>query len=141
MSIPHHNALVWDRLFELLQPCDENVTDAEVDADLTHFGIDMATANQRLHKMIAEQRARLQFATAKARRTAIGERIQNVCAPKIDDLRDQLRNLIGGLSGQDQLAYFHKLEGTASEQDLQSLMDDLEKLATIRKLGDGPESK
>ncbi len=131
----------WERLFDFLQPCDEAVTDAEVDADLERFGINMAAANQRLHKMIAQQCARAQFAAAKQTRTTIGEQILNIVAPKVANLRADVKEFISRLSGQEQLAYFHKLEGSATEEDLQSLMDDLERLAAIRELKNGSESK
>ena len=133
---------VWDRLFDLIYPCDEKPTDDEIDADLKRFGIDMRKANLRLHKMIAEQRARAQFLTAKQTRTTIVDRIRDVVAPRLEDLRAGVQGIIGKtLSGQEQFAYFHKLEKAASEDDLQSLMDDLEKLAAIRELGKQNDSQ
>jgi enoyl-CoA hydratase/carnithine racemase len=132
---------VWDRLFLLLFPCDESVTDEEVDADLKRLGVDMRPAFQRLHKLVETQRARALFATAKQTRTSIGERVRDVVAPKIEDLRTGVKNLIGHLGSKDQLAYFHKLEGAATEEDLQSLLDDLDKLAAIRELRNDSQSK
>jgi len=132
---------VWDRLFLLLYPCDESVTDEEVDADLSRLGLDMGPANRRLHKIVETHRARAQFAAAKNMRASLSERVRDVVAPKIDDLRASVKNLINTLIGQEQLAYFHKLEAAASEEDLQSLMDDLEKLATIRQLRNDSQSK
>jgi hypothetical protein len=42
--------------------------------------------------------------------------------------------MIGKLKGDHaQLAYFHKLEDAASEDDLQSLLDDLEKLEAMQE--------
>jgi len=53
----------------------------------------------------------------------------------MEDLRSGVRSMIGKLKGdQTQLAYFHKLEGAATEEDLQSLLDDLEKLEAIQEL-------
>src|SRR5690606_31236149 len=80
-----HNYPVWDRLFELLYPCDENLTDQEVDVEINRLGIDMQPAFLRLHKMIEAQRAKAHFAAAKERRATIGERIRDVVAPKLDD--------------------------------------------------------
>src|SRR5260370_21457763 len=117
-----HSALVWDQLFELIQLCNESVTDAEVDADLKRLGIDMTSANQRLHKMIAEQRARAKLASAKQTRSSLADQIGDVVAPAIENLRTGVRKLLEGLSGQEQLAYFHKLELAASDEDLQSLL-------------------
>lgn len=136
-----HNYPVWDRFFDLLYPCDEGVSDAEVDADLKRMGIDMEPAFRRLHKMVEAQRARAQFVTAKEMRASIVDRIRDVLAPKLDDLRTGVKELIGrAVNGPEQLAYFHKLEGAATEEDLQSLMDDLEKLAALRELGQRNDS-
>lgn len=132
-----HNYPIWDRLFELLYPCDENLTDNEVDAEIARLGIDMKPAFRRLHKMIEAQRAKAQFATAKERRTAIAEQIRDVAAPRFDDLRKQVRDSVGRMKGDKaQLTYFHKLETAASEEDLQSLLDDLEKLEVLKELRD-----
>lgn len=137
-----HKYSVWDRLLLLLYPCDDAVTDAELDADLERLGIDMRPAFVRMHKMIETQRARVQFASAKERRASLSERLSDVVAPKIQDLRNGVRNLIGRIEGDEaQLAYFHKLEGVASEEDLQSLFDDLEKLNAMQELRNDSESK
>lgn len=137
-----HKYPVWDRLLLLLYPCDDSVTDSEVDADLERLGIDMKPAFVRMHKMIETQRARAQFASAKERRASLSERLSNVVAPKIEDLRNGVRNLIGKIKGDEaQLAYFHKLEGAASEEDLQSLFDDLEKLNAMQELRNDSETK
>ena len=46
-------------------------------------------------------------------------------------------------SGPEQVAHYHKLEKAATEEDLQSLMDDLTKLAELRqtKDKDGPKAE
>ena len=142
MSNPQHfNGPVWDRLLDLIYACDDTVTDAEVDDNLKRFGIDMQSANLRLHRMMAEHRARASLAAAKEARPSIVDRIRNVVAPRIDELRTGVKELIGrALNPSERLAYFHKLESVASEQDLESLLDDLEKLAAIRERDDRNES-
>ncbi|MCC7333851.1 MAG: hypothetical protein IT422_02070 [Pirellulaceae bacterium] len=133
---------VWDHLFTLLYPCDESVTNEEVKEDLARLGIDMKPAFQRLHKMIEVQRAKAQFASAKAKRATIGESIHGVVAPRFDDLRQRVNDFVGKMKGDEaQLAYFHKLESAASEEDLQSLLDDLEKLEAIQELPNDSKSK
>lgn len=130
-----HKYAVWDRFFLLLYPCDESVTNEEVDQELDRLGIDMQPAFQRLHKMIDVQRARVKLARAGNVRASLCEKIHNVVAPQMEDLRNGVRSMIGKLKGdQAQLAYFHKLEGAATEEDLQSLLDDLEKLEAMQEL-------
>lgn len=137
-----HNYPVWDRLLELLYPCDENLTGEEVDAEIARLGIDMKPAFRRLHKIIEAQRAKAQFAVAKELRTTIGERIRDVVAPKFDDLRKRVSEFVGKMKGdKTQLAYFHKLEKAATEEDLQSLLDDLEKLEALKELRNDSQGK
>ncbi len=130
-----HKYPVWDRFFLLLYPCDESVTNEEVDKELDRLGIDMQPAFQRLHKMIDVHRARAKLAGAGNVRASLCAKIHNVVAPRMEDLRNGVRSMIGKLKGdQAQLAYFHKLEGAATEEDLQSLLDDLEKLEAMQEL-------
>ena len=130
-----HKYPVWDRFFLLLYPCNESVTNEEVDKELDRLGIDMQPAFQRLHKMIDVQRARTKLAGAGNIRASLCEKLQNLVAPRMEDLRNGVRSMIGKLKGdQMQMAYFHKLEGAATEEDLQSLLDDLEKLEAMQEL-------
>ena len=142
MSDMRHNYPVWDRLFQLFYPCDEQLTDAEIDADLKRAGVDMEAAYRRLNTIVELHRARAKLAGAKQVRASLCEQIHNVVAPRLDDLRSGIKSLINkSLNGPEQLAYFHKLESAATDEDLQSLMDDLEKLAAIRELRDDAQGK
>jgi len=137
-----HNYPVWDRLFELLYPCDDDLTDEQVDAELARLGIDMKPAFQRLHKMIETQRARAQLLAANEKRATIGERIREIVSAPLEDVRRQIKDVVGRMKGDEvQLAYFHKLETAASEQDLQSLLDDLEKLEVFKELRNDAQGK
>lgn len=130
-----HKYSVWDRLFLLLYPCDKSVTNEEVDAELERLGIDMKPAFQRLQKMVEVQRARAKLAGAGNVRASLCDKIHNVVAPRMEDLRNGVKSLIGKFKDdQAQLADFHKLEGAATEEDLQSLLDDLEKLEAMQEL-------
>jgi hypothetical protein len=133
---PHNNRM-WDRFFDLLYACDETVSDAEVDADLQRAKIDMRPAYGRLHLMIEQKKAQALLAKAREDRTSILEKLREVVAPKVDDLRQGVKDLIDRLfAGPELLAHHHKLEKAATEDDLKSLMDDLSKLAALRKQQD-----
>ena len=139
-----HNKKVWDRLFDLLYACDETVSDAEVDTDLQQAGIDMRPAFRRLSEMIEQRKARQQFAQARETRQSMIDKLRSVVGPKVTDLRNGVREFIDRLfSGPEQVAHYHKLEKAATEEDLQSLMDDLTKLAELRqtKDKDGPKAE
>jgi hypothetical protein len=137
-----HNQTVWDRLFDLLYACEESITDAEVDADLQQAGIDMRPAFRRLHEMIEQKKARQQFARAREFRASLMDKLQDVVSPKVSDLRTGVREFIDRVfSGPEQVAHYHKLEKAATDEDLQSLMDDLTKLAELRQTRDKDGSK
>ena len=137
-----HNYLVWDKFFDLLFLNDETITDEQIDVDLKRFGINMESANARLHAMVEVHCARVRLTNAREIRATIGERVKNIVAPHMENLRGGIKDLIGkAVKGEEQLAYFHKLEGAASEDDLQTLMDDLEKLAAIRELNNETQSE
>jgi hypothetical protein len=137
-----HNKKVWDRLFDLLYACDESVSDAEVDADLLQAGIDMRPAFRRLSEIIEQRKAHLQLALARETRQSMMDKLRGVAGPKITDLRNGVREFIDRVfSGPEQVAHYHKLEKAATEEDLQSLMDDLTMLAELRQTKDKDESK
>lgn len=132
-----HNKKVWDRLFDMLYACDESVADAEVDAELQQAGIDMRPAFRRMQQMIEERHARQQFVLAKETRQSMIDKLRSVTGPKVTDLREGVREFIGRVfSGPEQVAHYHKLEKVATEEDLQSLMDDLTRLAEMRQSKD-----
>lgn len=140
---PHDNQ-IWDRLFDLLYACDETVTDDEVDADLQQAGIDMTSAFRRLHEMIEQKRAREQFARAPQVRATMLAKLRKVVGSKVNDPRAGVREFIDRVfSGPEQVAHYHKLEKAATDEDLQSLLDDLAMLARLRETEDtnGPEAE
>lgn len=137
-----HNKKVWDRLFDLLYACDEFISDSEVDADLEQAGIDMQPAFRRLHGMIEQLNARRQFVQARETRRILMEKIAGVVAPNVTDLRAGVRDFIDRVfSGSEHVAFYHKLEKAATEEDLQSLMDDLSRLAQLRQPKETDEPK
>lgn len=80
------------------------------------------------------------MAPAKEKRTTISDQLRDVAAPRVADLRKGIQQLIESLPGEQAQFAFHKLEGAASEEDLQSLLDDLERLKAMEELGNDSES-
>ena len=135
---------VWDRLFDVLFACDESVTDDVVDAELQDAGIDMKPAFRRLNELIEQKTAREQLARAHEIRASMMEKLRDIIGPKVSDLRSGVRDFIDrAFSGPEQVAHYNKLETAATDEDLQSLLDDLTKLAELRRAKDdnGPETK
>jgi len=139
MSKPDlNNPHLWDKLFDFLFSCDVHTTDRDVQDDLREAGIDMKSAFARMQEMIEQARARERLAAAPQRRASLLERVKDTAASHITDLREAVRLLIErAAKGQEQAAYFHKLETTATDEDLRSLLHDLELLAHLRNEAEG----
>ena len=134
----------WDRFFDLLYPCDESVTPEATRAELQRAGIDMRRAYGRLQQMIEAKRAQEQLARARAIRAGVINTIRGVVGPKVENLRASLDEFIArNFSGEAQVAHYHKLQKAATDDDLQSLLDDLNRLAALEKMkeGNGPPAE
>ncbi|MGD0769924.1 MAG: hypothetical protein ABSB42_17200 [Tepidisphaeraceae bacterium] len=126
---------VWDRFFDFVFPCDEKLTRQEVQAELQRQGIDARPAIARVREALEARRAREALTFARESRSDLLTKAKNVSAPVGQALRETLRQIISRLSGSEQAAYFHKLERAASEDDMQSLLEDLHRLDAISKDG------
>jgi hypothetical protein len=92
-------------------------------------------AKVRLALQATEARAGLE--AARAERPKLMERIKQVVAPVAEGLREHLQTLIGQrLQGSVQAAYFRKLEHAATDEDLQSLLEDIYRLEALQE-GEG----
>lgn len=141
-DLQRHDNRVWDFFFDLLYSCDETISDPEVDADLQRAGIDMRPAVSRLQRMIEQKKARARFTQARDLRTSMIDKVRDVVAPHVQNLRDGVSELIDRVfTGPELIAHHHKLEKAATDEDLQSLMDDLSRLAALRENRDKDEPK
>ena len=120
---------VWDRFFEFVFPCDEPMTRAEVQGELSRLGIDVRGACSKVQQALLAREAQAELKNAKDRRLQILEKLEGVIAPVTEGIRDNLRALISGcFKGTVQAAYFRRLESAATDADLQSMLDDIHKL-------------
>jgi hypothetical protein len=123
---------VWERFFDFVYGCEENLTRTEVQEDLKRLGIDVSKAVSRVQETLASARARAALADARARRPGIISQLREVAAPAAGALRDHLRGLIEGkFRGTAQAAYFRKLESAATDEDLESLLEDIHRLESL----------
>jgi hypothetical protein len=78
--------------------------------------------------------ARAGLEAARAERPGLMERIKRVVAPVAGGLREHLQTVIGSkLQGSVQAAYFRKLERAATDDDLQSLLEDIYRLEALQE--------
>jgi CO dehydrogenase/acetyl-CoA synthase gamma subunit (corrinoid Fe-S protein) len=132
-DIHRHRDDLWEQLFDLLYDCEGEVSDEQVKADLKKAKIDMRSANARLMQMVDEKRAQEEISRAPKARASALDMLRGILAPKIKDLRVGVQALIARVGGPEQAVFNHKLEKAATEQDLQSLMDDLHRLSVLRE--------
>lgn len=127
-ELQHYSDEVWDRFFDFVLACDKGLSRDEVQAELKRKGIDTAAAFARVKEALEAVKAREALAHAKIARSSSLAKLRPVKAAPGQSLRSTLQELIGQLTGQQQAAYFHKLEKAATDNDLQSLLEDLHHL-------------
>jgi hypothetical protein len=124
---------VWDRFFDFVFPDEEPATREEVQQELQRRGLDVRKAVAKVNLALKSVQARADLKGARARRPGLTEMLKEMVAPVAGGLRDHLRALIGGkFQGAAQAVYFRKLESAASDEDLQSLLEDLYRLESLQ---------
>ena len=124
-----HTDAVWDRFFDFVGEPVTTLSRQEVQSQLSDHGIDVAPAISRVQRAVATARARESLQTAAATRISLLEKLSSVVSPQLEGLKEQLNEVINGrLSGSLQAAYFRKLNEAADEEDLQRLLEDIERL-------------
>ncbi len=125
---------IWDRFFGFVFPDDEPATREEVQQELQRLGLDVKRAVARMQLALQATQARADLEAARAERPRLMERIKQVVAPVAGGLREHLQSLIGQkLQGSVQAAYFRKLEHAATDDDLQSLLEDIYRLEALQE--------
>jgi hypothetical protein len=128
---------IWDRFFDFACPPNDELSRAEVQAKLSALGIDVIKQMSRIEQALQTVQAKEALAAAKERRPRLVETIRSIAAEAGESVREQLRRLIGErVQGELQAAYFRKLEAAASDDDLQSLLDDMCRLEAMEKESD-----
>lgn len=132
---------VWDRFIDLIYPIGESLDEEQIDKVLERHGINVDAALVRMNNMVERFEAKRSLADAGKKRATLSEKVREIVAPPLENLRSGIKELVNDLSEKKQLAYFHKLEEAASEEDLQSLMDDIRKLDALDELGNETEKE
>ncbi len=127
----YHNR-VWARLFDFTFS-DNGMTNEQVQAELRRLRVDVRPALSRMQAMMKRSRevreAREGLESAKKRRPALLAKILGLETASFPKMREAMSQLIKErLSGAAQAACFHKLESAASDEDLMSLLEDLDRL-------------
>jgi len=128
---------IWDRVFDFVFDCDEDLSRAQVQEELRRRGIELTQAHKRVHKALETARARTQLEAARKSRPRILARLGRIVPPEVGtSLEDMKRAIAVQFQGQTQLAFFRKLEAAESEDDLKSLLEDAHLLDTLSEDAD-----
>ena len=127
----------WARLFDFAFS-DEEMSREQVEAELRRLGIDMRPALSNVRALLERSRETRQakegLENAKKQRRSLMIRVLGIEIPPLPQMRETLEQLIRQkLSGPTQAAYFRKLESAASDEDLKSLLEDIERLEAFWK--------
>lgn len=127
-------APVWDRFFDFVSECHEDLTDREVRDELKRRGIDVTKAFGKVQQALRTAKARADLESARASRPDILKRIQSRAitgiSGSLEDVKRAISRQFQG-SGQVQAAFFRKLENAESEEDLRSLLEDAQLLDAL----------
>ena len=133
---------VWDQFVDLIYSGNDDFDDMDyVESELEKFGVNTDSAVTRMRCLVEKHAAKQRLVNAGDRLKKLTDAVSDVVAPPIADLRKKVKDLISGQNGSKQLAFFHKLEDAATEDDLKSLLDDLEKLSALEELTKDEENE
>ncbi len=125
---------VWDRFFDFAVCDEKSLSRGEVQERLKKLGIDLTKAMNTVQQALQTARAKEELSAAKAKRTGLVNAVNSLVVHVGESLRDKVRQLIEQRSQSDlQAAYFRKLDAAASNEDLQSLLDDMHRLEVWNK--------
>jgi len=127
-----------DKLLSFIYPDESNMTDEEIQAELQRLKIDMRPAIERLNMALnfcnEKQKAQGEYKTAREKRLSLLEKFKQIKIPNLPAQRNVLQEMIAQLLNAPLKAtYSRKLEEAASEQDLQSLLEDILRLESLNR--------
>jgi hypothetical protein len=123
---------VWDKFFEFISSADEALTRAEVQADLRRLGIDITRAFGKVKLALQVNKAKADLEAARVQRPRLIQKLRQVVLHSVEKPREYFQKLIAEkVPGTLQPAYYRKLESAASDEDLKSLFEDIERLDAL----------
>lgn len=127
-----------DKLLGFIYPDESNMTDEEIRAELQRLKIDMRPSTEKMDMALnfcsQKQKAQAELRIAREKRPSLIDKIKHIKLPSFQCLRDEIQSRIAQhLSNPLQATYFRKLEETASEQDLKTLLEDILILESLNK--------
>jgi hypothetical protein len=124
---------VWDRFFDFVFACDEDLSRSEVQAELSRCGIDVTKAVNKVQQALRTAKARAELEAARQSRSRLLELARSISTTNVAGGLVELKRLIieRFRPGQVQAVLFRKLEAANSVEDLQTLLEDAELLDAL----------
>jgi hypothetical protein len=129
--------VLCDKLLSFIYPDESNMTDEDVQSEIHRLKIDMKPAIDKINIALnfynQRQKAQEDLRIARENRPSLIDKIKQIKLPSFQSLRDEIQNRMQHLNYSLQSTYFRKLEESASEQDLKSLLEDILLLESLDK--------
>lgn len=143
-NLEHFDTGLCEKLFNFIYPDQKDMNRKEVQRELQRLNIDMRPAKAKLEMALnaysQSQDAKAELEAAREKRLSLLEKFKQIKMPNLPVLRKELQEMIAQhLRAPLQATYFRKLEEAASEQDLQSLLEDILLLESLDQDTDNEE--
>ncbi|MFO0860537.1 MAG: hypothetical protein U0570_08265 [Phycisphaerales bacterium] len=127
---------VWDRFFDFVTPDVAVMSMSELDAELQRAGIDPSKAMAQVKTALEARQARAMLAQARETRAMITKKVLDCALAPMKEAREILHQMISTCAPQAQRGVlFRKLEQAATEDDVRSLLEDIQRLERLDSEG------
>ncbi|MBX3404528.1 MAG: hypothetical protein KF699_14045 [Phycisphaeraceae bacterium] len=124
--------LAWDRFFDFVAPDVAQMSMSELDAELQRAGVDMTKAVASVRLALDARAAREKLARAREMRATITKKLCDYALGPMEDARQILHQMISTCAPQAQRGVlFRKLEQAATDDDVRSLLEDIQRLEQL----------
>lgn len=119
----------WDRFFDFVAPDVAQMSTSELDAELQRAGVDVSKAVAQVRLALDARAAREKLARARELRATITKKVFDFTLGPLEDARQILHQMISNCAPQAQRGVlFRKLEQAATDDDVRSLLEDIQRL-------------
>ena len=137
-NLEHFNTDLCEKLFDFIYPDEADMSRKEIQAELQRLNIDIRPVKRKfelaLNSHFQTQKAKGELKFAREKRLSLLAKIKQIKTPNLPTLRNELQELIAQhLSAPLQSMYWRKLEDAATDEDLQSILQDILLLESLDK--------
>lgn len=139
-DLSKYDDTVWDRYFSFVSSDEDAMAPSDVKAILQSLGIDVRPSISQITQAIQAQIQRTQLERAKRIRPSLTRDILSISASLRDTAMKDLKELISSIASVSQQAIlFRSLEDAHNEEDIRSLLDDIERLNSLPDRMENPD--